>query len=104
MDKILDLKIKIENALRTIYDPEIPVNIFDLGLIYNIEINEDGKALVIMTLTTPNCPVAEILPIQVKEIVSTLEGISEVEIKLTFDPPWSKEMLSEEAQLELGLL
>ena len=100
----MDLKTRIENVCRNIYDPEIPINIFDLGLIYNIETFENGKVLIIMTLTTPNCPVAESLPIEVKETVSTLEGVSEVELKLTFDPPWTKDMLSEEAMLELGFL
>lgn len=100
----MELKTKIENVLRNIYDPEIPVNIFDLGLIYKIETFDNGKIQIIMTLTTPNCPVAEWLPMEVKEAVSSLEGVSEVEITLSFDPPWSKEMLSEEAMLELGLL
>jgi len=100
----MDLKARIENICRNIYDPEIPVNIYDLGLIYDIETFENGNVRIIMTLTTPNCPVAESLPNEIKENVSMLEGVTEVELKLTFDPPWNKDMLSEEAMLELGLL
>ncbi|PLX11047.1 MAG: FeS assembly SUF system protein, partial [Marinilabiliales bacterium] len=89
---------------KTIYDPEIPVDIFELGLIYEVKVHENGKAHVLMTLTTPNCPVAESLPAQVKEEISYLTGITEVDLELTFDPPWDQEMMSEEAKLELGLL
>ena len=104
MSKDLNLETKIVDTLKNIYDPELPVNIYDLGLIYSIETFEDGKVRIVMTLTTPNCPVAESLPIEVKETVSAIKGVSEVELKLTFNPPWNRDMLSEEALLELGLL
>jgi len=91
-------------TLKTIFDPEIPVNIYELGLIYEIKVDDDFNAHVLMTLTTPNCPVAESLPAEVKERVSQIDGIKEATIELTFEPPWDSEMLSEEAKLELGLL
>jgi len=91
-------------VLKTIYDPEIPVNIYELGLIYEVKIDDDLNAHVLMTLTTPNCPVAESLPEEVKERISSIDGIKEATIELTFEPPWDQEMLSEEAKLELGLL
>ena len=94
---------KIVAALKTIYDPEIPVDIYELGLIYDVQISDQKQARVLMTLTTPNCPVAESLPKEVKEKVLTVDGIDEAEIELTFEPPWEREMMSEEAQLELGL-
>ncbi len=91
------------DALKTIYDPEIPVNIYDLGLIY--EINVEGKDVrILMTLTAPNCPVAETLPEEVMEKIKAIEGVGEVEVNLTFDPAWSQDNLTEEAKLELGLL
>ncbi len=101
MDSLKDV---IVDRLRTIYDPEIPVNIFDLGLIYEVSIKEESKVHVLMTLTAPACPAAEILPAEVKEKCNAVEGISETEVELTFDPPWDKSMMSEEAQLELGFL
>nr|WP_319401389.1 SUF system Fe-S cluster assembly protein [uncultured Carboxylicivirga sp.] len=102
--EFLQLESKIIEILKTIYDPEIPVNIYDLGLIYEIDVDENGKARVVMTLTSPNCPVAESLPEEVHEKVSSIDGITHVDLNLTFDPPWTKDMLSEEALLELGLL
>ena len=98
------IKNQIVEELKTIYDPEIPVNIFDLGLIYEVNVAEDGKAHVLMTLTAPACPAAEILPNEVKEKATSVPGITETEVELTFDPPWDKEMMSEEAQLELGFM
>jgi FeS assembly SUF system protein len=96
---------KIIAALRSVFDPEIPVNIYDLGLIYNLQINEQTKAVnILMTLTTPNCPVAEDMPLQVQEAVKIVEGVGAVTVELTFEPPWDKDMLSESALLELGLL
>jgi len=96
---------KIIAALRSVFDPEIPVNIYDLGLIYNIEIKEEtNDVYILMTLTTPNCPVAEDMPGQVQETVAQVEGVGTVKVELTFEPPWDKEMLSESALLELGLL
>ncbi|CAI8272068.1 MAG: Uncharacterised protein [Bacteroidota bacterium] len=95
---------KIVKTLKTIYDPEIPVDIYELGLIYDVFVNEDNDVKILMTLTTPNCPVAESLPQEVKEKVRSLDEINEVELELTFDPPWTRELMSEEAKLELGFL
>jgi FeS assembly SUF system protein len=96
---------KIIAALRSVFDPEIPVNIYDLGLIYNLKIDENTKDVyILMTLTSPNCPVAEDMPGQVQEAVSLVEGVGIVKVELTFEPPWDKDMLSESALLELGLL
>lgn len=98
------LEKEIVITLKNIFDPEIPVNIFDLGLIYEIDIQEDNNAHILMTLTSPNCPVAESLPQEVKERVASVKGIRNVEVEITFDPPWDKEMMSEEAKLDLGFL
>jgi FeS assembly SUF system protein len=96
---------RIIAALRSVFDPEIPVNIYDLGLIYNLQADEkSGDVYILMTLTTPNCPVAEDMPMQVEEAVKLVKGIGAVRVELTFDPPWDKDMLSESALLELGLL
>ena len=95
---------KIVKTLKTIYDPEIPVDIYELGLIYDVLVNEDNEVKVIMTLTTPNCPVAESLPLDVKEKVKSIEGVKDAEVELTFDPPWTRDLMSEEAKLELGFL
>ena len=99
-----DLKEKIVSEIKKIYDPEIPVNIFELGLIYKIEVNnENKKVLIEMTLTSPNCPVAESLPNSVKENIMKIDGISDVDLKLVWDPPWTKDKMSEAAKLELNL-
>ncbi len=103
-EEIKELEKKIIVVLKNIFDPEIPVNIYELGLIYEIDIDESGKTKVLMTLTSPNCPVAESMPAQVKEEVSYLKGVTESEVEITFDPPWDQDMMSEEAKLELGLL
>ncbi len=95
---------KIVRVLKTIYDPEIPVDIYELGLIYDVFVNEDNDVKILMTLTTPNCPVAESLPQEVKEKVRELDEVNEVELELTFDPPWTRDLISEEAKLELGFL
>ena len=95
---------KIVKTLKTIYDPEIPVDIYELGLIYDVLVNEDNEVKVIMTLTTPNCPVAESLPLDVKEKVKSIDGVEDAEVELTFDPPWTRDLMSEEAKLELGFL
>lgn len=95
---------KILRVIKTIYDPEIPVDIYELGLIYDVFVNEDRDVKIIMTLTSPNCPVAETLPVEVEEKVKSLDELNEVEVEITFDPPWTKELMSEEAKLELGLL
>jgi FeS assembly SUF system protein len=99
-----DLEEKIILALKEIYDPEIPVNIYEIGLIYKIEIDDDFLVHVVMTLTTPNCPVAESLPEEVRQKVKKVEGVKDVDLELTFEPPWDMEMLSDEAKLELGIL
>jgi FeS assembly SUF system protein len=98
------LEDKIVAVLKTIYDPEIPVDIYELGLIYEVQIGKDGRVDIDMTLTSPNCPVAESLPKDVKEKVETVEGVTTAEIHIVFDPPWDKDMMSEEAKLELGFL
>ena len=98
----MDLREKIIAEIRKIYDPEIPVNIYELGLIYDVKVKED-KAKIIMTLTTPNCPVAESLPKEVKDSAMQVEGIKDVDLDLVFEPPWEKSMMSEAAKLELNL-
>lgn len=103
-EKTLAMGNQIIERLKTVFDPEIPVNIYDLGLVYNISIDEKSVAHITMTLTAPNCPVAETLPVDVKEAVVSIEGISDCEVEITFDPPWTKEMMSEEAMLDLGFL
>ncbi len=100
----LALESKIVDTIRTIFDPEIPVNIYDLGLIYEIRVDDNKKVYIKMTLTSPNCPIAESLPIEVRDTVKTIEGVSDVEIDLTFDPPWNKDMMSDAAMLDMGLL
>ena len=95
---------EIVKVLKSIFDPEIPVDIYELGLIYDVFVNEDNDVKIVMTLTSPNCPVAESLPKEVKEKVSSINLVNEVEIEMTFEPPWSKDLMSEEAKLELGLL
>ena len=98
----MDIREKIIAEIRKIYDPEIPVNIYELGLIYDVKVKE-AKAKIIMTLTTPNCPVAESLPKEVKDSAMQVEGIEEVDLDLVFEPPWEKSMMSEAAKLELNL-
>ena len=100
----LDTKEAIIEQIKTIYDPEIPVNIYELGLIYEVNVKEEGKVHVLMTLTAPACPAAEFIPEEVKSKSLEVAGVEDVEVELTFDPPWEKDMMSEEAQLELGFL
>lgn len=95
---------QVVEVLRGIYDPEIPVDIYELGLIYDVQVSTEQDVHVLMTLTSPNCPVAESLPEEVREKVRSIKDVNEVEVELTFDPPWTKDMMSEEAQLELGFL
>ena len=95
---------KIIDVIKTIYDPEIPVDIYELGLIYDVLVNEDFDVKIIMTLTSPNCPVAETLPVDVKDKVKTIKGIKSVEVEMTFEPPWTQDLMSDEAKLELGIL
>lgn len=98
------LKERIAGVLRTVYDPEIPVNIYDLGLIYNLDVDESGVVDLQMTLTSPNCPVAESLPEEVKHKVRGVEGVSELKFDLVWDPPFHPDMMSEAAKLQLGML
>jgi len=96
------IKNQVIAAIQTVYDPEIPINIWEVGLIYEVNISDDGHAQVVMTLTSPNCPVAESLPGEVRETVAAVEGVTSAEVEITWDPPWDPEMMSEAAQLELG--
>jgi len=103
-EEIRELEDKIVVVLKNIFDPEIPVNIYELGLIYEISVSETGIAKVLMTLTSPNCPVAESMPAEVKKEISFLTGVTEVDVEITFEPPWNQDLMSEEAKLELGML
>ena len=103
-EQITSLGEEVLKVLKTIYDPEIPVDIYELGLIYDVQISDEGEAKVLMTLTTPNCPVAESLPMEVEEKVGEVEGITKSKVEITFEPEWEKDMMSEEAKFELGLL
>ena len=98
-----DIKSKVIDKIKKIYDPEIPVNIYELGLIYKIEVDETNKVNIDMTLTSPNCPVAESLPNQVKEDIMELEEVSDVNLKIVWEPPWNKDKMSEAAKLELNI-
>ena len=99
----MDLKEKIIKEIKKIYDPEIPVNIYELGLIYEIKVEKDNNVKVKMTLTTPNCPVAESLPKEVKDSIMQIKEVNDVDLELVWDPPWDKSMMSEAAKLELNL-
>ena len=99
-----DLRDKVVAAIKTVYDPEIPVDIYELGLIYEINVFPVNNVFVLMTLTSPSCPAAEIIPEEAKQKIQALEEVNEVEIELTFDPPYDQDMMSEEAKLELGFL
>lgn len=103
-NEILRIERDIVNTYKNIYDPEIPVNIYDLGLIYDIDVEPDGVANIRMTLTAPNCPMAEELLMQVNDMTKMVKGVSEVNVALVFEPQWDRSMMSEEALLELGLL
>jgi FeS assembly SUF system protein len=100
----INLGEQIVKVLKGIYDPEIPVDIYELGLIYDVMINADDEVKILMTLTSPNCPVAESLPREVEEKIRKIGAVKDVEVEITFDPPWSKDLMSEEAKLELGML
>jgi FeS assembly SUF system protein len=97
-----DLRARVVEALKTIYDPEIPVNIYELGLIYDVQVTNEGDVLVRMTLTAPNCPVAEILPNQVRQKILGIDGVTSAKIDLVFDPPWDRDKMSNAAKLTLG--
>jgi len=102
--QIQDFGEEILKVLKTIYDPEIPVDIYELGLIYDVQVSTDGNAQILMTLTSPNCPVAESLPLEVEEKITSIEGIISTKVTLTFEPTWTKDLMSEEAKFELGFL
>jgi len=104
MSDILSIEEKVVKMLKTVYDPEIPVNVFDLGLIYRVDLGEEGHLTIDMTLTAPNCPAADYIIEDVKMKTESVEGVRSVEVNLVFDPAWDKEMMSEEAKLELGFL
>ena len=103
-ERIEELGGEVIKVLKTIYDPEIPVDIYELGLVYDVQLSDEGEARVLMTLTTPNCPVAESLPNEVQEKVGEIEGIVKASVEITFEPAWTKDMMSEEAKLEVGML
>ena len=103
-EQVQKIGMDVIDVLQSIYDPEIPVDIYELGLIYDVQVSDQGDVKILMTLTTPNCPVAESLPAEVREKTRSLDEVKEVEVELTFDPPWSKDLMSEEAKLELGIL
>jgi FeS assembly SUF system protein len=104
MEENTPLRDKIEEALRTVHDPEIPVNIFELGLVYGIKIDDKNKVTITMTLTAPACPAAGDILFTVEDKVKAIEGVTDAHVHLTFDPPWTREMMSEEARLELGFM
>ena len=99
-----DLGEKIVKELKSIFDPEIPVDVYELGLIYDVFVNEDNEVKILMTLTSPNCPVAESLPQEVEEKIRSIDEVKTAEVEITFDPAWTKDLMSEEAKLELGFL
>jgi FeS assembly SUF system protein len=101
---MVELENKIVEALKTIYDPEIPVDVYELGLIYEVKIDSESNVSIEMTLTSPNCPVAESLPKEVEDKVAKVDGVKSSKVEIVFDPPWDKDMMSEEAKLELGFL
>ena len=101
---MMQTEIKILKVLKSIFDPEIPVNIYDLGLIYEISVEENGKANITMTLTAPGCPMADQIMEEVNQKVGAVDGVTDVNVNITFNPPWSKDLMSEEAKLELGFL
>ena len=104
-DDILQKQERVIEVLRTVFDPEIPVNIYDLGLIYRIELSDDGKELAVdMTLTAPNCPAADFIMEDVRQKLETIDGIDKVDLQLVFEPEWTKEMMSDEAKVELGFI
>ncbi|MGH2666562.1 SUF system Fe-S cluster assembly protein [Flavobacterium sp.] len=100
----INLGEEVVKGLKTIYDPEIPVDIYELGLIYDVFVNETLDVKILMTLTSPNCPVAETLPKEVEDKIKKIDTVKSCEVEITFDPPWSKDLMSEEAKLELGML
>ena len=106
MDSEIKLRTeqRIVNIIKTVYDPEIPVNIYDLGLIYRIDLRDDGELIVDMTLTAPNCPAADFIMEDVRQKIESVEGVTSAQVNLVFEPEWDKDMMTEEAKLELGFL
>ena len=104
MSNTLEIEERIVKMLRTVYDPEIPVNVYDLGLIYKVDVDDENRASIDMTLTAPNCPAADFIVEDVKQKVESVEGVASAQINLVFEPEWNKDMMSEEAKLELGFL
>ena len=104
MEDFLQLETRIVKGLKSIYDPEIHVNIYDLGLIYDVNVHDDKSVIITMTLTAPNCPIADEILFNVKETIEKIEGVKSVDIHLVFEPPWTKALMTEEALLELGFL
>lgn len=104
MSKTLSLKEKIVDAIKTVYDPEIPVNVYELGLIYEVNVYPVDNVYILMTLTSPSCPAAEVIPVEIEETVKTIPEINDVKVEITFDPPYTQDMMSEAAKLELGFL
>jgi FeS assembly SUF system protein len=102
-ERMAELKPKILEALATVYDPEIPVNIYELGLIYDVIVDKDGRTGIRMTLTAPACPAAQSLPVEVRQKVAAIDGVSEARVEIVWDPPWTKDRMSEAAKLQLGL-
>ena len=103
-NEFLKLEEKIVAMLKTVYDPEIPVDIYNLGLIYNVEVKESGEVVITMTLTAPNCPAADFIVEDVRMKIESIEGVNKVDVNIVFEPEWNKDMMSEEAKLELGFL
>lgn len=104
MKNFVDVQNEAIQVLQTVYDPEIPVNIYELGLIYEVNVNNDLEIEIIMSLTSPFCPAAQSMPAEIKEKLGKIEGVKDVEVKITFDPPWSQDMMSESAKLQLGFM
>jgi FeS assembly SUF system protein len=104
MSDFLELESKIVNMIKTVYDPEIPVNVYDLGLIYGVDVDDSSNVTITMTLTAPNCPAADFILEDVRYKVESVQGVNNVIVNLTFEPQWNRDMLSEEAKLELGFL
>ncbi len=104
MNEFLQTEEEILRMLKTVFDPEIPVNIYDLGLIYNIDLNEEGVCKIDMTLTAPSCPAGDFLVEDIKQKVGSVEGVKDVQVNIVFEPEWNKDMMSEEAKLELGMM
>ena len=103
-NNMLALEERIVTVLKTVYDPEIPVDVYNLGLIYDVDWGADGNIVITMTLTAPNCPMADFILEDIQQKISAIDGVKSVEVKLVFEPEWDKDMMSEEAKLELGLL